>query len=186
MSRIGRLPIPIPQGVVVEIKPDNNEVKVKGPKGELTSRFHPDMSIALKDNILTVSRPTDSKPHRALHGLTRSLLANMVQGVTRGFEKDLEIVGVGYRAEKAGDKLKVNAGYSHPVEITPLPGVNLAVEGTNKIKVSGISKEAVGQMAAEIRAIRVHDPYKGKGFRYAGEVVRLKPGKAAKAIGKKE
>ena len=181
MSRIGRMPINIPPGVTVAISEDR--VTVTGPKGELHRSFSPDMTIALKSNILTVSRPSDSKRHSSLHGLTRSLLANMVTGVTNGFEKNLEIVGVGYRAEKAGDKLTIRVGYSHPVEVSPLPGVSLDVEGTNRIKVSGISKEAVGQMAAEIRAIRPPDAYKGKGIRYVGEVVHLKPGKAGKAIG---
>lgn len=181
MSRVGQMPIPVPQGVTVSIK--KNEVSVTGPKGELHRHFNPDISITLNDNALVVSRPSDSKTHRSLHGLTRSLLANMVEGVTRGFEKNLEIVGVGYRAQKAGDKLVINVGYSHPVEVSPLPGVSLAVEGANRIKVAGISKEAVGEMAAEIRAIRPPDAYKGKGIRYVGELVRLKAGKA---IGKKE
>ena len=183
MSRVGRMPIAVPQGVVVSIKQD--EVAVTGPKGELHRRFHPDMSITLDSDSLLVSRPSDSKVHRSLHGLTRSLLANMVQGVTNGFEKDLEIVGVGYRAEKLGDKLVIRVGFSHPVEITPLPGVSLDVEGANRIKVMGISKEAVGEMAARIRAVRPPDAYKGKGIRYAGEFVRLKAGKAGKAIGRK-
>jgi len=129
---------------------------------------------------------SDSKEHRSLHGLTRSLLANMVEGVTNGFEKNLEIVGVGYRAEKAGDKIVMRIGFSHTVEVTPLPGISLAVEGVNRIKVMGIDKEVVGEMAAEIRAIRPPDAYKGKGIRYAGELVHLKPGKAGKAIGMRE
>jgi large subunit ribosomal protein L6 len=183
MSRVGRMPIAVPAGVKVTIKQDR--VTVTGPKGELERRFNPEMSITLKDNILTVSRPDDSREHLSLHGLTRSLLANMVQGVSGGFEKTLEIVGVGYRAEKAGDKLLLRVGFSHPVEVTPLPGVSLEVEGNNRIKVSGINKEDVGEMAAEIRAIRPPDAYKGKGVRYAGEVVRLKAGKAGKAIGQR-
>jgi len=182
MSRIGRMPIAIPQGVTVKI--DQNEVTVTGSKGELCRNFNPDMAITLDDSTLTVSRPTDNRQHRSLHGLTRSLLANMVEGVFRGFEKNLEIVGVGYRAEKAGDKLVIRVGYSHPVEVSPLPGISLSVEGSNRIKVSGIEKEAVGEMAAEIRAIRPPDAYKGKGIRYVGEKVRLKAGKAGKAIGK--
>ncbi len=181
MSRIGRMPITVPSGVTVSI--NQNEVTVTGPKGELYRRFSPDMSIALHDDSLTVSRPSDSKVHRSLHGLTRSLLANMVEGVTDGFEKNLEIVGVGYRAEKSGDKLVMRVGYSHTVEVTPLPGVSLAVEGVNRIKVTGINKEIVGEMAAEIRAIRPPDAYKGKGIRYAGEIVHLKAGKAGKAVG---
>ena len=184
MSRVGRMPVPIPQGVEVSIK--GSEFTVKGPRGELSRCFNPDISITLQDNELIVSRPSDSKVHRSLHGLTRSLLANAVEGVTSGFEKNLEIVGVGYRADKDGDKLVIRTGYSHPVEVSPLPGVSLAVEGANRIKVSGINKELVGEMAAKIRAIRPPDAYKGKGIRYAGEIVRLKPGKAGKAIGKRK
>ncbi len=176
MSRVGRMAITVPPGVVVSIKQD--EVTVTGPRGELSRRFNPDMSITLENNSLIVSRPSDSRVHRSLHGLTRSLLANMVGGVTSGFEKNLEIVGVGYRAEKAGDKLVIRVGYSHPVEVSPLPGVSLSAEGTNYIKVTGINKEVVGQMAAEIRAIRPPDAYKGKGIRYARELVHLKTGKA--------
>jgi len=177
------MPIPVPEGVTVSIKKD--KVTVTGPKGELERRFNPDMKVVLKDNIITVSRPDDSKEHRSLHGLTRSLLANMVQGVSGGFEKTLEIVGVGYRAEKAEDKIVLRIGFSNQIEVTPLPGVSLDVEPGNRIKVSGINKEVVGQMAAEIRAIRPPDAYKGKGIRYAGEVVRLKAGKAGKAIGQR-
>ncbi len=174
------MPITVPPGVVVTINQD--EVTVTGPKGQLSRRFNPDISITLENNSLIVSRPSDSRVHRSLHGLTRSLLANMVEGVTSGFEKNLEIVGVGYRAEKVGDKLVIRIGYSHPVEVSPLPGVSLAVEGHNYIKVTGTDKEVVNQMAAEIRAIRPPDAYKGKGIRYAGEQVRLKTGKA---VGKK-
>jgi len=181
MSRIGRAPIDVPPGVVVDIK--GSKVTVTGPKGELCRLFSPDMSITLDDNTLSVSRPSDDREQRSLHGLTRSLLANMVKGVNQGFEKELEIVGVGYKVEKSGDKLVLRIGYSHLVEISPPPGVSLAVEGTNKIKVTGIDKEAVGQMAAEIRAVRPPDAYKGKGIRYAGEYVRLKAGKAGKAVG---
>jgi len=181
MSRVGQMPIPVPQGVTVSIK--KNKVSVTGPNGELHRHFNPDISVALNDNTMVVSRPSDSKTHRSLHGLTRSLLANMVEGVTKGFEKNLEIVGVGYRAQKVEDKLVINVGYSHPVEVSPLPGVSLTVEGANRIKVTGINKEVVGEMAAEIRAIRPPDAYKGKGIRYVGELVRLKAGKA---IGKKE
>ena len=184
MSRVGRMPITVPQGVVVDIKQDG--VIVTGPKGELRRSFNPDMAIALNDNILTVTRPSDNKVHRSLHGLTRSLLANMVEGVTNGFEKNLEIVGVGYRAEKTGEGLVIRVGFSHSVDVAPLPGISLAVEGTNRIKVTGIDREMVGEMAAEIRAIRPPDTYKGKGIRYAGELVRLKAGKAGKAIGMKE
>jgi len=173
----------VPQGVVVSMKQD--EVTITGPKGELRRRFHPDMSITLDNNTLTVSRPSDDRMQRSLHGLTRSLLANMVEGVSRSFEKGLEIVGVGYRAEKAGDNLVIRIGFSHLVDVSPLPGVSLDVEGNNRIKVTGIDKEAVGEMAARIRAIRPPDAYKGKGIRYVGESVHLKAGKAGKAIGKK-
>ena len=183
MSRVGRMPIIVPAGVAVDIK--QGEVTVTGPKGELRRHFNADMAITLENNSLLVSRPSDSKVHRSLHGLTRSLLANMVVGVSGGFEKTLEIVGVGYRAEKAGDKLVIHVGYSHPVEVSPLPGVSLATEGANRIKVTGINKEEVGEMAARIRAIRRPDAYKGKGIRYTGEIVRLKAGKAGKAIGQK-
>lgn len=183
MSRVGRMPITVPTGVGITI--ENGDVKVKGPKGELHRRFNPEMSIALSNNRLTVSRPSDSTVHRSLHGLTRSLLSNMVVGVTSGFHKDLEIVGVGYKAEKAGDKLSLRIGFSHPAIVVPVPGVSLEVQGATRIKVVGASKEAVGEMAAKIRAIRPADRYKGKGLKYAGEVIHLKPGKAGKAIGKK-
>ena len=180
MSRIGRMPIPLPQGVTVNIKPD--EVLVKGPRGELRRHLHADMSINIDDNSLVVYRPSDSRFHRSMHGLTRTLLANTVIGVSQGFEKVLEIIGVGYRAQKSGDNLIISVGYSHRVEVTPHQGVTLLMEGNNRIKVSGIDKEIVGQMAAEIRAIRPPDSYKGKGIRYAGEKVRLKAGKT---IGKR-
>ncbi len=183
MSRIGRMPIPIPPGVKVSIT--QGEVVVSGPKGELRRRFHPDMVITQDNGNLTVSRPSDGREHRSLHGLTRTLLANMVQGVTGGFEKSLEVVGVGYRAEKTGDSVVLRIGFSHPVEVSPMPGVSLDVEGVNRIKVTGVEKELVGEMAARIRAVRPPDAYKGKGIRYAGEVVRLKPGKAGRAIGGK-
>lgn len=179
MSRVGRMPITVPQGVAVNI--EGNRVTVVGPKGELSRIFSPDMSITLSDGILTVSRPSDNREHRSLHGLTRSLLANMVVGVSSGFEKNLEIVGVGYRAEKVGDNLVFRIGFSHTVEVSPLPGVVLNAEAANRIKISGIDKEVVGQMAAEIKAIRPPDAYKGKGIRYAGEYVRLKPGKSKQA-----
>jgi len=180
MSRIGRMPITIPSGVTVDIKGES--VTVKGPKGELNRSLPTEMLTKLEGDTLTVSRPSDSKEHRSQHGLTRSLLANMVEGVSKGFEKNLEIVGVGYRAEKVGNKLVLRIGYSHPVEVNPLPGTTLDVEGNNRIKVSGINKEIVGEMAAEIRAIRPPDSYKGKGIRYAGEIVHLKPGKAGKVV----
>jgi large subunit ribosomal protein L6 len=182
MSRIGRLPIAVPSGVTVSIK--ENQVQVKGPKGEISQSFVPAMSIQMKDNKLVVERPDDTKENRALHGLTRSLLNNMVVGVTKGWDKSLEIVGVGFRAEKAGEKIVLRVGFSHTVEVTPLPGVTLSLDSPSRIKVQGVNKETVGEMAAELRAIRPPDAYKGKGLRYVGEVVRIKPGKAGKAVGK--
>jgi len=181
MSRVGKMPIAVPSGVTVDIK--GGDVTVKGPKGELKRSLPTEMGISLEGSTLTVTRPSDSQRHRAYHGLTRSLLANMVTGVSQGFEKTLEIVGVGFRAEKSGEKLVMRMGFSHPVEITPPAGVTLNVEGNNRIKVSGINKEDVGEMAAKIRAVRPPDAYKGKGIRYAGETVRLKPGKAGKVVG---
>ncbi len=183
MSRIGKAPISVPSDVTIHI--ENNDVSVKGPKGELKRTFHPDMAIILKSNTLKVVRPSDNRLHRSLHGLTRTLLANMVEGVTRGFEKNLEISGVGYRAEKTGDNLIIRVGYSKPVEVSPIPGTSFTVEGATKVKVSGINKELVGEMASRIRGIRPPDVYRGKGIRYAGEIVRHKAGKAAKAIGGK-
>ncbi|MCZ0703461.1 large subunit ribosomal protein L6 [Natronobacillus azotifigens] len=178
MSRIGLKIIEIPEGV--EVKNDNNKVTVKGPKGELTRQLHEDMTINIDGNELTVARPTDSKTHRALHGTTRSLVANMVEGVHKGFEKALEIQGVGYRAQKQGNKLVVNAGYSHPVEIDTPAGIEIEVPANTKVVVKGIDKELVGAVAANIRAIRKPEPYKGKGIRYEGEYVRRKEGKTAK------
>jgi large subunit ribosomal protein L6 len=168
MSRIGRLPITVPSGVSVDIGDDL--VTVKGPKGEISQSVHQGIEVKLEDGKLIVTRPNDAKENRALHGLTRSLLNNMVTGVTQGWEKTLEIVGVGFRAEKSGDKLVLRVGFSHTIEVYPLPGVTLGTEGTNRIKVSGVNKETVGEMAAEIRAIRPPDAYKGKGIRYAGEI----------------
>lgn len=182
MSRIGRLPITVPTGVAVDI--NGSDVKIKGPKGELNRKFSPDMSIKLESSKLTVSRPSDSKIHRSMHGLTRSLLNNMVDGVTKGFEKNLEIVGVGFRAEKAGEKLMLRVGFSHQVEVVPPAGVTFVLEGPSRVKVTGIDREIVGEVAAEVRAIRPPDAYKGKGIRYVGEKVRIKPGKAGKAVGK--
>ena len=181
MSRIGKMPITVPSGVKVNI--DGNTVTVSGPKGELSRSLPGEMIIKMKGDTIEVSRPSESKKHRSYHGLTRSLLANMVEGVSKGFEKTLEIVGVGYRAEETGNNLTIRIGYSHPVEVKPLPGTTLDVEGNNRIKVSGANKETVGEMAANIRAIRPPDAYKGKGIRYAGEVVHLKPGKAGKVVG---
>ncbi|MEE8418891.1 MAG: 50S ribosomal protein L6 [Dehalococcoidales bacterium] len=182
MSRIGQMPIDVPQGVEIKIKDDGVTVTV--PKGELSRSINTDMSITLSDGVLTVSRPSDSREHRSMHGLTRTLIANMVAGVTSGYEKVLEIVGVGYRAEKKGDKVVLRIGFSHLVEVDPIPGTFLEVEGDNRIKVTGINKEFVGEMAARIRKVRPPDVYKGKGIRYSGEVVRLKAGKAGKAIGR--
>ena len=181
MSRVGLMPITVPQEVTVNII--ESAVTVTGPKGELHRHLHPDMSFTLDNDTLTVSRPSDNKMHRSLHGLTRSLLANMVEGVSSGFEKELEIVGIGYRVEKDGEKLAMRIGFSHLVEVSPMPGVTLSVEGNNRIKVTGINKAVVGEMAARIRAIRPPDTYKGKGIRYAGESIRFKAGKAGKATG---
>ncbi|WP_246945569.1 50S ribosomal protein L6 [Bacillus pinisoli] len=178
MSRIGKKPIEIPAGVTVTN--NNNTVTVKGPKGELTRTFHPDMEIKLEDNVLTVVRPSDNKEHRSLHGTTASLLGNMVEGVTKGYERGLELVGVGYRASKQGNKLVLNVGYSHPVEITPEQGIEIEVPANTKIMIKGIDKERVGALAANIRDVRPPEPYKGKGIRYEGETVRRKEGKTAK------
>ncbi|MED3573575.1 50S ribosomal protein L6 [Cytobacillus praedii] len=178
MSRIGKKPIEIPTGVT--ITNDKNTVTVKGPKGELTRSFHPDMMIQLEENVLTVSRPTDSKEHRTIHGTTRALLSNMVEGVSKGFEKGLELIGVGYRAQKQGKKLILNVGYSHPVEMEPEEGIEVEVPSNTKIIVKGISKERVGALAANIRDVRPPEPYKGKGIRYEGEYVRRKEGKTGK------
>lgn len=179
MSRIGRMPILIPDGVTVDIK--NTHVTVKGPKGELSKTFHPDMSIVLRDGQILVTRPSDAPFHRSLHGLTRALLANMVKGVTEGFRKELEIRGVGYRAQMQGGNLILQVGYSHPVKIEPPPGITITVEkGYKHVTVEGIDKELVGEVAAKIRAVRKPEPYKGKGIRYVGEWVRHKAGKAGK------
>ncbi|WP_096155963.1 MULTISPECIES: 50S ribosomal protein L6 [Bacillus] len=178
MSRVGKKIIEVPAGVT--ITNDNNTVTVKGPKGELTRTFNQDITISLEENTLTVSRPTDNKEHRALHGTTRALLSNMVEGVTKGFERGLELIGVGYRATKQGDKLVLNVGYSHPVEITPEQGIEIDVPANTKILIKGIDKERVGALAANIRDVRPPEPYKGKGIRYEGEFVRRKEGKTAK------
>jgi len=183
MSRIGKMPIPLPQGVEVEIR--GNEVTVKGPKGELSRSFNPAMSISVDNGTITVSRPSDNRIHRSLHGLTRSLLANMVEGVSKGFQKDLELVGVGYRAQKVGEKVELQVGYSHTVEIVPTSGVTVVVVGAQRISVQGIDKELVGDTAAKIRSVRPPDHYKGKGIRYAGERIRLKPGKSGKVGAKR-
>jgi large subunit ribosomal protein L6 len=178
MSRIGKKLIEIPSGVTVTN--NDNTVTVKGPKGELTRAFHPDMEIKIEDNVLTVSSPSENKEHRALHGTTRSLIANMVEGVSKGFERGLELIGVGYRAAKSGNKLVLNVGYSHPVEIVPEAGVEVEVPSQTKVIVKGIDKERVGALASNIRAVRAPEPYKGKGIRYEGEFVRRKEGKTGK------
>ena len=177
MSRIGRMPIAIPAGV--EVKIDGSVVTVKGAKATLTREFHPNMTIAVEGNEILVTRPNDDKHNRALHGLTRSLVHNMVVGVTNGYTKELEVNGVGYRASKAGKVLTLNLGYSHPVEMEDPEGLESKVDG-NKIIVSGIDKEKVGQYAAEIRDKRRPEPYKGKGIKYADEVIRRKVGKTGK------
>ena len=178
MSRIGRAPITIPAGVTFKLE-DGNKVTVKGPKGELSRTLHPDMKITMEDGVVTVTRPSEDKMHKSLHGLTRTLIHNMVIGVTEGYTKTLEIQGVGYRAEKSGKKLTLHLGYSHPVEIEDPEGLESKVDGMNII-VSGIDKEKVGQYAANIREKRQPEPYKGKGIRYADEHVRRLAGKTGK------
>ncbi len=191
MSRIGRAPIPVPPKVQVTWTEDNL-VTVKGPKGQLSCQVDPELSLKLEDGMLTVSRPSDSKSHKAKHGLYRTLINNMVVGVTNGYTKQLEIHGVGYRAARVGNNLVILVGYSHPVEVQPPPGITLNVDGVDaatkatRISVSGIDKQLVGQVAATIRAIRKPEPYKGKGIRYAGEAIRRKAGKAGKVGGKKK
>ena len=176
MSRVGRMPIEIPAGVTVS--QNQHTLTVKGAKGELTRTFHPDINIAVEENVITVTRPSDGKEHRSLHGLTRALVANMVTGVHEGFTKTLEITGVGYRAAKQGNKLALTLGFSHPVEMEAPAGITIDVPAPNKIVVSGADKEVVGAVAADIRKWRKPEPYKGKGIRYEGEVVRRKAGKA--------
>ncbi|MCO5184617.1 MAG: 50S ribosomal protein L6 [Anaerolineae bacterium] len=179
MSRIGNLPIELPKGVKVEINGRN--VQVKGAKGTLSQAFHPDMTIEQKDGVLSVSRPTESKQHKALHGLTRALLSNMVHGVSEGFMRELDVEGVGYRAEMKGNELVLNVGYSHPVIFTPSADLSFDVQDRGKkIIVSGIDKQVVGEVSANIRKTRPPEPYKGKGIRYSGEHVRRKAGKAGK------
>jgi large subunit ribosomal protein L6 len=178
MSRVGKKPIEIPAGVT--FTNNNNTVTIKGPKGELTRSFNADIEIKVEENIITVSRPSDVKEHRALHGTTRALLSNMVEGVSKGFEKSLELIGVGYRAQKQGKKLILNVGYSHPVEIEPEEGIEVEVPANTKVIVKGTDKERVGALAANIRDVRPPEPYKGKGIRYEGEFVRRKEGKTGK------
>ena len=176
MSRVGRMPIEIPAGVTVS--QNEHTLTVKGAKGELTRTFHPDINITVENNVITVTRPSDGKEHRSLHGLTRALVANMVTGVHEGFTKTLEINGVGYRAAKQGNKLALTLGFSHPVEMEAPSGITIEVPAPNKIVVTGADKEVVGAVAADIRKWRKPEPYKGKGIRYEGEVVRRKAGKA--------
>ena len=178
MSRIGRKPIDIPNGVSVSV--DGNVITVKGPKGTLTRELHKDMKIVVDGNVVVVERPSDEKLHRSLHGTTRSVIANMVSGVTEGFSKALDLVGVGYRVNKQGDKIVLNVGYSHPVEIVPDKGIEFEVPSQTKIVVKGIDKELVGQTAAKIRAVREPEPYKGKGIKYEDERILRKEGKAGK------
>jgi len=183
MSRIGRMPIPVPSGVEVTL--DANRVTVKGPRGELSRELAPELHLVQEDGTLRVERPSDDKRSRELHGLTRTLVANMVTGVTSGYRKGLEITGVGYRAQLVGKKLQLNLGYSHPVEIDPPQGISFELETPVRLAVVGIDKELVGHIAAKVRSSRKPEPYKGKGVRYAGEVVRRKAGKAGKIGGKK-
>jgi len=179
MSRVGKLPIPLPKGV--DVRAEGSHVTVKGPKGQLERDISPEMTLAQTDGIITIARPTDQPRHRAIHGLTRSLVANMVAGVSEGFSKTLEMQGVGYRASMQGKDLVLAIGFSHPVTVNPPPNIEFEVEGTTRIIIRGINKEQVGQVAADVRKIRPPEPYKGKGIRYAGEYVRRKAGKAGKA-----
>ena len=176
MSRIGKMPVTLPSGV--DVKVESGLVTVKGPKGELKQAINKDMIIKIDDGVLTVDRPSESKEHKSMHGLSRKLIANMVEGVTVGFKKDLEIVGIGYRGVKEGNKLVLNLGFSHQVEVEDPQNIETSMEGTNKITVSGIDRQLVGQHAANIRKIRPPEPYKGKGVRYAGEHIKLKEGKS--------
>ena len=176
MSRVGRMPIDIPAGVTATL--DGQVITVKGPKGELTRTLHPDMKVTVQDNVITVERPNDEKNNRALHGLTRALIANMVKGVTEGFKKELEIVGVGYRAQMKGKKLALTLGFSHPLELDAPEGITVECPSATQIVISGVNNEHVGEFAAKIRGYRLPEPYKGKGIRYVGKHVRRKAGKA--------
>ena len=180
MSRVGLRPIPVPSGV--EVKIAGKDVTVSGQRGTLNLTIHRDMVLSQEDGVLTVARPSDERQHRALHGLTRSLVANMVTGVVEGYSKTMDLVGVGYRVQQSGDGIALSVMLSHSVEIKPPPGVTLEVEGNNRIHVRGIDKQAVGQLAAQIRKVRPANVYTGKGIRYAGEVVHLKPGKSARRV----
>ncbi len=181
MSRVGKYPVPIPAGVTAEIR--GAAFTVKGPKGELARRLHPEMIIEIGEKEITVKRPSDSKYHKSLHGLTRTLVANMVKGVSKGYEKNLEIEGVEYRAELKGASLMLSLGFASPVRYEPREGITIAVPEPKKISITGIDKEKVGQTAAEIRSLRPPEPYKGKGIRYAGELIKRKAGKAAVGTG---
>ena len=191
MSRIGRAPISVPPKVQVTWT-DENYVTVKGPKGELSYQVDPALTLNLENGKLTVSRPSDSKEHKAIHGLYRTLVNNMIEGVTKGYTKQLEIHGVGYRAAKVGENLVIQVGYSHPVEVQPPRGISFTIDGVDpatkatKLSVGGIDKQLVGEVAAQIRRVRKPEPYKGKGIRYAGEAIRRKAGKAGKVGGKKK
>ena len=179
MSRIGKKPISLPNGVSVTVE-QGNTVRVKGPKGELTEQIHRDMKVVVEGNEVRVERPSDEPEHRALHGLSRTLVANMVEGVSNGYSKALEIVGVGYRAQKQGKKLVLNMGYSHPVEMEEPEGIEFVVENPTRIVVKGVSKHLVGEVAAKVRSVRKPEPYKGKGIKYENETIRRKVGKAGK------
>lgn len=178
MSRVGRKPIAVPAGVTLSL--NGSELTVKGPKGTLVRSFHPDITINIQENEVNVERPSDNKLHRSLHGTTRALVANMVAGVSEGFTRTLELVGVGYRAAKSGNGITLSLGFSHPVEVTPEEGIEIEVPNQTTLVIKGINKERVGQVAAEIRSLRKPEPYKGKGIRYSNEVVRRKEGKKGK------
>jgi large subunit ribosomal protein L6 len=185
MSRIGKVPITVPAGVKVELEA-GNIISVTGPKGKLSRAFPESLTFKQENGMITVTRPDDTQSNRALHGLSRTLLANMVTGVKDGFTKNMELQGVGYRVTKVGENLIFQVGYSHPVQVIPPQGISFAVDTNTKLSISGIDKQIVGQVAANIRSIRKPEPYKGKGIRYAGEVVRMKAGKAGKVGGKKK
>jgi large subunit ribosomal protein L6 len=179
MSRIGKRPVPLPKGVTAQVS--GQRVTVKGPKGEIGRTIHADLSVAIEDVGVVVKRPSDESRHKALHGLTRTLIANMVEGVTKGFQKVLEIQGVGYKAEPKGQEIQLLVGFSHPVRYKPPQGIKIAIDNNTLVKIEGVDKELVGQVAAEIRSVRPPEPYKGKGIRYQGEQVRRKAGKTAQA-----
>ena len=179
MSRIGKRPVPLPKGVTAHV--DGQRITIKGPKGELGRTIHAELSMAVEDVGVVVKRPSDESRHKALHGLTRTLVANMVEGVTKGYQKTLEIQGVGYKAEPKGQEIQLLVGFSHPVRYKPPQGIKIAIENNTVVKIEGMDKELVGQVAAEIRSVRPPEPYKGKGIRYQGEQVRRKAGKTAQA-----